>query len=164
MAVFPIMAVRTAAETDEAARLLRAYAASLDIDLAYQDFDSELSDLPGKYAPPSGELLLARDAMAGTVGCVGLRALAKDGVCEMKRLYVAPQGRGAGLGRLLVTAIVAAATRIGYHEIRLDTLATMHSAQALYRSQGFQTIDPCYDSPADGTIFMSRRLSTEVRA
>jgi len=161
---FRIEPVRSDDDLRATVDLMLAYAAALGIDLAYQDFDRELADLPGKYAPPSGELLLARDGNGRAVGCVGLRPLSEQGVCEMKRLFVAPEGRGVGLGRALVRAIVASAARIGYSEVRLDTLATMHEAQALYRSEGFQAIAPYYITPVAGTLFMGRSLSATARA
>ena len=85
-----IIAVRTAAGLDAAKGLFLAYAASLDVDLAYQDFPAEMAAMPGKYAPPGGELLLARDERGGAIGCVGLRPLDAPLCCEMKRLYVCP--------------------------------------------------------------------------
>ena len=155
---FEITAARSAADLDAAARLFAAYAASLAVDLAYQDFATELATLPGKYAPPAGELLLARDAGRQPVGCVALRPMAPDGWCELKRLYVTPRARGAGLGRKLLDAILAEATRIGYREMRLDTLPTMAEAVALYRSAGFVPVEPYYDTPVAGTVFLGRRL------
>src|SRR4051794_6103412 len=77
--------------------LLLEYAASIEVDLEYQGFRAELAALPGKYAPPSGELLIARvNDEAG--GCVALRALDRASL-EMKRLYVRPVTRGMGLGK-----------------------------------------------------------------
>lgn len=76
----------------------------------------------------------------------------------MKRLYVAPAGRGAGLGRKLALAVIEAARARGYGEMRLDTLASMAGAQALYRSLGFTEIDAYYDTPIEGTVFMALRL------
>ena len=138
-------------------QLFRAYAASLPIDLGYQGFDGELAALPGKYAPPAGALLIARDASGAALGCVAMRPL-EDGVCEMKRLYVAPAGRGQGLGKHLARAIIKAARAAGHHEMRLDTLASMHEAQALYRALGFVKIGAYYDTPIAGTVFMSLKL------
>lgn len=138
-------------------QLFRAYAASLPIDLGYQGFDGELASLPGKYAPPHGALLIARDANGEALGCVAMRPL-EAGVCEMKRLYVAPAGRGRGLGKHLALAIVEAARTAGYREMRLDTLASMAEAQALYRSLGFVEIAPYYESPIPNTVFMSLSL------
>lgn len=153
-----IAPARTASDLEAVAELFRAYASSLGIDLAYQDFEAELASLPGKYAPPSGELLLARDADGEPVGCVGLRPFGEDGCCEMKRLYVAPRGRGLGLGRALMNAIVEEATRIGYREMRLDTLSTMTEAISLYQKGGFVPIPAYYDTPIENTVFMARPL------
>jgi ribosomal protein S18 acetylase RimI-like enzyme len=154
---FHILLVRTADDLAAAIRLFRAYASSLDVDLAYQDFDGEMASMPGKYAPPAGELLLARHADGTPLGCVGLRPIEPD-CCEMKRLYVAPEGRGLGLGEALVLAAIEVAERVGYREMRLDTLPSMTAAQALYRKLGFETIEAYYDSPIAGTSFMRRRL------
>lgn len=114
---FLINPVRSVSDLEAIVLLFSAYASSLTVDLAYQDFSRELADMPGKYAPPAGELLLARDARNGeALGCVGLRPLQQDGCCEMKRLYVAPQSRGIALGKALVSAVIQEATRIGYRE------------------------------------------------
>lgn len=160
---FQIAPVRTADDLAATIGLFRAYAASLDVDLGYQDFEGEMAAMPGQYAPPAGELLLAREAGGEPLGCVGLRPIAPSGCCEMKRLYVAPQGRGAGVGKALVDALVQAAERIGYREMRLDTLPSMAGAQALYRKLGFEVIAPYYDTPVAGTIFMRRALTGAAR-
>src|SRR5262245_22461141 len=143
-------------------QLFRAYAASLPIDLGYQGFDGELASLPGKYAPPLGALLIARDATGAPLGCVAMRPLASpqvDGsICEMKRLYVAPQGRGSGLGKALALAIIEAARAAGHSEMLLDTLPTMHDAKRLYRALGFTEITAYYASPIEGTVFMRLNL------
>ncbi|TGX43479.1 GNAT family N-acetyltransferase [Sphingomonas naasensis] len=139
------------------ADLFRGYAASLPVDLDYQDFDDELAALPGKYAPPRGALLLARDAHGAALGCAGLRALA-EGVCEMKRLYLVPAARGLGLGRALADAIVTEARRLGYRELRLDTLPTMTRAIAMYEVMGFARIEPYYRPTPPGTVFMALKL------
>lgn len=159
MGLFRIGPVRTAADIEATARLFGAYASSLGVDLGFQGFAAELASLPGKYAAPAGELLLARDRHGEGVGCVGLRPMAPEGCCEMKRLYVSPRGRGMGLGRALVEAILAEAVRIGYREMRLDTLPFMAEAIALYRKAGFQPIEPYYDTPVPGMIFLGRPLA-----
>lgn len=155
---------RTIASTDipidlpAITQLFRAYVASLPIDLSYQNFDAELASLPGKYASPAGALLIARDASGVSLGCVAMRPLDEPGVCEMKRLYVAPAGRGCGLGKQLALAVIEAARAAGYREMRLDTLATMHEAQALYHALGFTEIGAYYDTPIENTVFMSLKL------
>lgn len=156
-APFTIAPVASAADLDAARDLFQAYAASLPVDLGYQDFATELSTLPGKYGPPAGALLLARDRAGLAIGCVGLRPLA-EGVCEMKRLYVDPAARGSGLGRALIEAVLAEAAQLGYREIRLDTLPTMSAAIAMYRRAGFEPIAPYYDAVPEGTLFLGRRL------
>lgn len=148
----------SAAELRTVAALFRGYADSLPVDLDYQDFGSELAGLPGKYAPPRGALLLAQDADGMALGCVGLRPLDADGVCEMKRLYLLPEARGLGLGRTLAQTVIAEARRQGYRELRLDTLASMARAIALYEAMGFVRIDPYYRPTPPGTVFMALRL------
>ncbi len=160
MPQFAIQPARTPADLDAARVLFQAYASSLDIDLAYQGFTDELATLPGKYAPPAGDILLARDPDGKSVGCVAVRPLDPD-ICEMKRLYVTPAGRGTGLGRTLANAIIATATNLGYREIRLDTLSTMHAALTLYRGLGFVPIAPYYATPISDTVFLGLQLQPE---
>ena len=153
---FEIRPAVTPTDLGAVADLFEAYAASLGVDLGYQDFAVELATLPGKYAAPAGALLIAR--APAPIGCVALRPLAVDGACEMKRLYVAPGARGLGLGRALAEAILAEGRRLGYREIRLDTLPTMASAIGLYRDLGFTPCAPYYQTPVAGTHFLARPL------
>jgi ribosomal protein S18 acetylase RimI-like enzyme len=157
-AQFHIRPVETPEDLTATKALFRAYAASLSVDLAYQDFEGELAALPGKYAPPDGALLLAVSMDGTPLGCVGLRPMDAPGCCEMKRLYVAPEARGMGLGKALVEATVEAGRRAGYRALRLDTLPDMLDAQALYTRLGFVRIDPYYDTPIAGTVFLGRAL------
>lgn len=152
------IAPATSADLADVAHLYRAYAASLGVDLAYQEFETEVAELPGKYAPPAGALLIARDAGGTAIGCGALRPLDEGGVCEMKRLYVAPAARGLGLGRALMEAILAAARSAGYRCICLDTLPSLQTALALYRRAGFREIAPYYDTPIAGTTFLALDL------
>ena len=155
---FQILPARTAEDLAATAELFAGYAASLPVDLGYQDFDGELAALPGKYAPPAGELFLARDAAGAPLGCVGLRPLPDDGCCEMKRLFLRPAARGLGLGRALTAAVVDHARALGYRQLRLDTLASMTTAQALYAAMGFERIEPYYAPTPAGTVFMGLGL------
>jgi len=155
---FEIVPVRTGEDLAATVALFIAYAASLDVDLSYQDFDGELATMPGQYAPPEGELLLARALDGRPLGCVALRPIQPQGCCEMKRLYVSPLARGLGLGKALAEALIDAAQRIGYREMRLDSLPSMTGAQALYRKLGFAVTAPHYDTPIAGTLFMRRVL------
>jgi len=135
--------------------LFEEYAASLEIDLAFQDFDRELRELPGEYTPPAGRVLLALDDEPA--GCVALRPYEQD-VCELKRLYVRPAYRGTGLGRLLAESIVDAGRDAGYSRMRLDTLPAMTSARALYRSLGFREIEAYRPNPVHGTTYFELEL------
>jgi ribosomal protein S18 acetylase RimI-like enzyme len=141
----------------DVAALFRAYAAELPIDLALQGFDAELAKLPGDYAPRAGALLIARDKDGAAIGCVGLRPLG-DQACEMKRLYVHPAARQTGLGRALALAVIETARQRGYREMKLDTLAQLERAIALYRSLGFMPTAPYGHHPYPGTVCFGRML------
>ena len=139
-----------------ARELFLEYAAAIEVDLCFQNFNQELATLPGRYAPPGGRLLLAFNG-AAPVGCVALRPI-EAGLCEMKRLYVRPGFRGHGTGRLLAEEVITIARRIGYTAMRLDTLTSMEAAIALYRSLGFLPIAPYYDNPSGCAVFMEFAL------
>src|SRR5215467_6584250 len=110
-------------DIDTVVALFREYAAGLEIDLGYQDFEDELESLPGAYAPPKGALLLA-EIGGEPMGCVAVRGLHATNFCEMKRLYVRGKARGTGAGRALAEAALAEARRMNYDAMRLDTLST----------------------------------------
>ncbi len=136
--------------------LFKNYAASLDFDLDFQDFEQELNDLPGDYAPPQGQILIAR-LKEETAGCVALRKFDQS-CCEMKRLYVRPEFRGLGVGKALVDAIIAEAREAGYAAMRLDTVPSMGTARTLYKTLGFKEISPYRFNPVEGTAFLELTL------
>jgi putative acetyltransferase len=138
--------------------LFQEYADWLGFDLCFQNFDRELAGLPGDYAPPGGRLYLAAvdEAIAG---CVGLRPL-EAGVCEMKRLYVRPQFRGRGLGRMMAEKVIDDAREIGYERMCLDTLSWMTEALRLYESLGFVYIEPYRHNPIEDARYLELILKS----
>ena len=156
-----------ATQTDfaRARALFEEYAAWLNVDLCFQGFAHELATLPGAYAQPLGCLLLAspRGRADTAEGCIALRPIDVDGmptaaVAEVKRLYVKPAARGAGTGSRLAQRLVDEARRIGYRELKLDTLDWMTDARTLYRRFGFRECAPYYHNPLPGAVYMSLTL------
>ncbi len=118
--------------------LRQEYSVVLDIALMLED-DMTAA---GKFAPPTGCLLLAE--LDGRVaGCACMRQIG-HGIGELKRMYVRPAFRGAGIGRALLEAVLERARRAGYATVRLDSAGFMREAHALYRSAGFRDVEP-YD-------------------
>jgi ribosomal protein S18 acetylase RimI-like enzyme len=160
--------------------LFREYADWLGEDLCFQGFEKELETLPGKYARPHGDILLAwkdRAARIGgnvreeseegadgavILGCAAYRPFEKR-VCEMKRLWVRPDARHVGLGRALVMEIERRAAADGYSAIVLDTLGRMVPALRLYLSLGYLSIPAYYHNPIPGAVYLSKTLSPDVR-
>ena len=148
----------TPSDYAEARALFEAYARALGFSLCFQGFAAELESLPERYGPPGGRLLLARDAGGAAVGCVGVRRL-DDAACEMKRLYVAPEARGAGLGRRLAEAALEAGREMGYALMRLDTVRRLTAALALYEQLGFEPAAPYNDAPLDDIVYLEKSLA-----
>lgn len=141
---------------EDVKQLFLEYVKSLKVDLAFQNFETELKELPGKYGPPDGVLIIAL-INCKAAGCIALRKISED-ICEMKRLYVRDDYRGLGIGKRLITMIFEEASRLNYHYLRLDTLPTMKKAQDLYISLGFYDIEPYVYNPIKGTRFMELKL------
>jgi ribosomal protein S18 acetylase RimI-like enzyme len=146
---------------DATREIFRDYAASLTVDLCFQNFEVELAQLPGDYAEPSGLLLLAM--VEGQVaGCGAFRPLPDAdaaNACEMKRLYIRPGFRRLGLGRLLAQALMDGASQAGYSCMLLDTLDDMEAARELYASLGFHEVPPYYFNPIAGAHYLKVDLA-----
>lgn len=151
-----IIQIQTSSDIEDARRLFVEYAESLGFDLSLQDFDAELADLSGHYAPPQNCLLLAR-VERQAIGCVALKRFDED-ICEMKRLYVRPGHRGCGIGRALSQAVIECARRAGYQRMRLDTVLPGDAAMGLYYSLGFENIEPYRYNPMKNVAYLELRL------
>ncbi|HEY6337624.1 MAG TPA: GNAT family N-acetyltransferase [Candidatus Sulfotelmatobacter sp.] len=158
---FSILQAESPSQIAQIRELFLEYANSLGFSLCFQNFDKELADLPGDYAPPEGRLLLA-EYEGQPAGCVALHMLALQGndrICEMKRLYLRPKFRGKGLGRVLAEHVIAEARRAKYTSIRLDTVGpVMKDAVAMYRKLGFKEIAPYRPNPNPGTLYLELLL------
>src|SRR5262245_4033350 len=123
--------------------------------------DRDLASI-SKFQPPDGRLLLAfEDDRAIGIAC--MRRIGSDTV-EIKRMYVEPSRRRAGMGRALLDMLVAAARAEGYARVRLDSPDFMTAAHALYRSTGFADIEPYPESEIPDEykahwVFMERMLT-----
>lgn len=155
---FDIRPARSVPEFTATAALFRAYANALDIDLAPQGFQKELAALPGPYAPPEGEILLAKQG-DHVLGCIALKPLEPPRVAEIKRLFVREQARGLGVAKALIAAMLDVARERGYREVKLDTLPKMQAAIALYKANGFAPIAPYGSHPYPGLVTLGRTLS-----
>lgn len=141
----------------EAKELFLEYKDSLNLDLCFQNFNEEISDLPAQYSEPNGCIILCYEDDK-PIGCIGLKKFS-EGVCEMKRLYLRKEARGKGIGRNLAEKIIEKAKEFGYKKMQLDTLETMKEAIALYKSMGFKEIPPYRFNPVKGVIYMELDLS-----
>jgi len=147
-----LRAATTLADHKAAKRLIKAYADELGVDLCFQNFDREIADLAGTYQT----ILLAGDA-PDPDGCVALKRH-DDECCEMKRLYVKPEARGACLGEMLSLAIIGEARAGGYREMVLDTLERLGPAVRIYQRLGFRRCAPYYKNPEPDVIYMVLEL------
>ncbi|MFD8569150.1 GNAT family N-acetyltransferase [Streptomyces sp. NPDC059639] len=96
-----------------------------------------------ELGPPDGEFLVARGEQGEFLGCAGCRLIGRTPrTAELKRMYVHPAGRGAGLGRGLLLAVEEAARRLGAVRVVCETNSQLTEARALYTRCGYKEIPP----------------------
>ena len=153
-----IREAKTSRLVSSARDLIKEYSVSLGIDLSFQDFDKEMAEFPAHYTRPDGRVFVAVE-QGEAVGVVGVRMFSRR-VCELKRMYVRPEFRGKGVGRMLAERAIREAREIGYDRMRLDTLSRLKEAVSLYSSLGFKEIPPYRANPNKGVVYMELELGT----
>ncbi len=153
---FEIREARSKADISIAADLFREYQTWLDVDLCFQDFESELADVAGMYAQPQGIIYIA-SVGDEDVGVGALRPIS-DTRSEMKRVYVRESARGLGVGKRIIDLLIARASEVGYTSMVLDTLPKLETAQAIYKSLRFKEIPPYYKNPLPGVVYFEKTL------
>jgi GNAT superfamily N-acetyltransferase len=152
-----IRVCRTPDDFEQARRLVRDYATWLGMDLSFQHVDDEFAGFETMYGPPGGLFLLTLTEAGELAGGAGLRRLDAQ-TAEMKRLYVYESHRRRGLGRRLCEELLRRAKDLGYAKVRLDTVARLVEANALYERLGFRDIPPYRPNPDPTARFMERAL------
>jgi GNAT superfamily N-acetyltransferase len=91
-----IIPAHTTDHTPAVRQIFIEYQQWLNFSLCFQGFDKELAELPGTYSPPNGRIYIALydEQIAG---CIALRPMNEQGICEMKRLFVREEFRGKGI-------------------------------------------------------------------
>ena len=146
----------TANQFNDAISLFQEYANSLNISLAFQNFDEELNIINSMYGSPTGCLLLVYDNEL-PVACAAYRKIGED-ICELKRMYIKPNYRRKGIGQEIMNILCTRSKLNGYRLMRLDTLDTMTPAIKLYSNNGFYTIEAYYHNPNEGVVYMEKSL------
>lgn len=126
-------------EHPHAQHCLREYFTELD-----RRFDTGFD--PGAALPTDAAVVLVAVRDGEPIGCGALK-LPDGAPAEIKRLWVADDARGLGLGRRLLADLESRAAAAGHRVVRLDTNRTLTEAIALYRSTGYREIPAFNDEP-----------------
>jgi len=124
-----------------AKKLILEFSECLEMDLSFQNFNEEMNSLNKMYGEENGKLLLSF-VNAIPAGVAGIRKFYGD-ECELKRMFVKPEYRNLGIGKLLLKEAIEAAKKLNYKIIKLDTTGFMKAAIKLYTNNGFTEI-PAY--------------------
>jgi ribosomal protein S18 acetylase RimI-like enzyme len=148
--------LETNEEISGAKKLIGEYIQWLNQDLSFQNISDELNNFPKKYEEPEGTFIIAKENNK-IIGCIGIKKI-ENKICEMKRLFVNDNYKGKGIGKRLVAIIINEAKLRNYEKMRLDTLNTMETALNIYYKNGFYKIEPYYNNPNDGVVYLERIL------
>jgi enamine deaminase RidA (YjgF/YER057c/UK114 family)/GNAT superfamily N-acetyltransferase len=129
----------SADNTQMVKELFEQYAQLKGYEFGGVNFEEEIAALPGDYTPAKGGRLLLATYEGEAAGCVGLRKLDAN-AGEVKRLYVPPQYRGNGIGKMLVEAALAQARELGYKKVIADTDLNMRIAMVIFDEHGFKQV------------------------
>jgi ribosomal protein S18 acetylase RimI-like enzyme len=152
---------RTLPSDPAAHRLLDEYFTSRELGFAGASRYTIVFPGDEQFTPPRGAFLVARLGDA-EVGCGGIRSIpaGPDGESwfEVKHLWVEPEARGTHLGRRLLSELETIALGFGATHAVLDTHSSLEAAAGLYRSSGYQAIEPYNDNP-NATNWYGKALS-----
>lgn len=107
----------------------------------HEGVDADLADVHGNYEARGGLFDVLTDEAGRVVGSVGLYAKS-DGVCELRKMYLLPELRGKGHGRMLLERTLQRAKELGFTRIELETSSRLAQAIALYKKYGFEPFHP----------------------
>lgn len=149
------------ADAPDAHALLADYFSSRELGFAHQNVVYTTTfPTPTLFEPPAGVFLLLDDDEGRSVGCGGIRRIEPGPTgprYEVKHLYLRPETRGRGWGRLLLDALEHHAVGFGAHELVLDTHHSLAAAGGLYATAGFAEIEPYNDNP-NATVWLGKPL------
>ncbi len=152
-----IREARSKEEIQDFVMLVAEYLNSLPFELDFQDVEGELANPEREYSRLSGGVALVAYVQSVPVGCIGLRRL-EPGVGELKRMFVAPDYRGAGIAKELCSRVLGIAREVGYEAVKLDTVAEMIEAISLYEGIGFVATGRYRLNPLPSARFFEIRL------
>lgn len=133
------------------------YREAIGVGFVQHGYPEELANMPGKYGPPSGCLLLVYERER-PIACGALRDLG-DGYAELKRIYVRPEARRRGLARTISSRLIEFGRDHGYRAIRLDTLRRLAGAYELYLDLGFTEIEAYNSTQEPDIVYMELQLT-----
>ncbi|HTW18673.1 MAG TPA: GNAT family N-acetyltransferase [Mycobacteriales bacterium] len=141
--------------SDEAITLIQAYLAEINAGFGHQP-DERDPNHPEDFNPPTGRFLVVRDSDGRALGCCAVRLLDAD-TAEVKRMWLAPEIRGRGMGRRLLAAIEQAARDLGARQGKLDTNESLTAAVSLYQRCGWAQV-PRYNDNLHATHWFTKDL------